>query len=106
MESPNSLFIEYLTQLKKSAEEKGNQNGAKIYRKCISRHGYGLMTRTWKVVRSIFNKSMLLYPIPLWEAKEASILDGFGDKVCADIQTLLEKHAQSLNLDPKQLIGS
>jgi len=46
MESPNSLFIEYLTQLKKSAEEKGNQNGAKIYRKCISRHGYGLMTRT------------------------------------------------------------
>ena len=63
----------------------------------------GLM---WKVVRSIFNKSMLLYPIPLWEAKEASILDGFGDKVCADIQTLLEKHAQSLNLDPKQLIGS
>lgn len=84
MESPNSLFIEYLTQLKKSAEEKGNQNGAKIYRKCIS--------------------SMLLYPIPLWEAKEASILDGFGDKVCGDMQSLLEKHAQSLNLDPKQLL--
>ena len=62
----------------------------------------GLM---WKVVRSIFNKSMLLYPIPLWEAKEASILDGFGDKVCADMQSLLEKHAQSLNLDPKQLLG-
>ena len=48
---------------------------------------------------------MLLYPIPLWEAKEASILDGFGDKVCGDIQNLLEKHAQSLNLDPKQLLG-
>ena len=59
-----------------------------------------------KVVRSISIKSMLLYPIPLWEAKEASILDGFGDKVCADIQSLLEKHAESLKLDPKQLLGS
>ena len=49
---------------------------------------------------------MLLYPIPLWEAKEASILDGFGDKVCNDIQSLLEKHAESLKLDPKQLLGS
>ena len=50
-------------------------------------------------------ESMLLYPIPLWEPREASILDGFGDKVCSDIQTLLEKHAESLKLDPKQLLG-
>ena len=37
MDQPNSLLVEYLHQLKASAEEKGNTTGSNIYKKCISR---------------------------------------------------------------------
>ena len=49
---------------------------------------------------------MLLYPLPLAEPQEALILNGFGDKICSDIDVLLKKHAVSLKLDVKELLGN
>jgi len=84
MDSPNALFLDYLQQLKNAAEEKGNVQGSRIFAKCI--------------------KSLRLYPLPLANATEAQILDGFGDKICAELKSLHEKRSTMLNLTPEMTL--
>jgi len=84
MESPNSLFLEYLHQLKLEAESKGKIKIASNYKKCI--------------------RSLLLYPLPLRTTAEAGILDGFGDKICEDLNKHLKSHAKDLNLEPSAVL--
>jgi len=84
MDSPNQLFIVYLQQLREQASERGNIIGCKKYKKCIG--------------------SLLKYPLPLQSPDEAEILEGFGDKICADLNKMLQQHAAELNLPVKSVI--
>ena len=49
--------------------------------------------------------SLLLYPLPLRTTAEAGILDGFGDKICEDLNKHLKSHAKDLNLEPSAVLG-
>ena len=49
--------------------------------------------------------SLLKYPLPLSTPEEAVILEGFGDKVCADMSKMLSQHAKELSLSQKEIIG-
>ena len=48
--------------------------------------------------------SLLKYPLPLQSPDEAEILEGFGDKICADLNKMLQQHAAELNLPIKSVI--
>jgi hypothetical protein len=78
MESPNAIWVEYLLQLKKDADEKGNKNYANIYAKCL--------------------RSIKKYPIPFISAKELVVLDGFGDKICEEVGQLHQQYAAVHNI--------
>uniref|UniRef100_A0A3Q2ZKL4 Crossover junction endonuclease MUS81 n=1 Tax=Kryptolebias marmoratus TaxID=37003 RepID=A0A3Q2ZKL4_KRYMA len=70
---PNPLFLKWLTELRDDAKEKG----LKIqftYQKAIN--------------------SLNKYPLPLRSAKEAKILQNFGDGICKILDDRLQRHSR------------
>ncbi|KAL0189373.1 hypothetical protein M9458_016472, partial [Cirrhinus mrigala] len=68
---PNPLFLEWLTELRDSAKEKGLKTQY-VYQKAIN--------------------SLKKYPLPLKNGKEAKILQNFGDGICKILDERLQKH--------------
>lgn len=68
---PNPLFLKWLTELRDDAKEKG----LKIH-------------YTYQKAINSLNK----YPLPLRNAKEAKILQNFGDGICKILDDQLQKH--------------
>ncbi|KAL0970704.1 hypothetical protein UPYG_G00245990 [Umbra pygmaea] len=70
---PNPLFLQWLTELRDKAAERG-QKTQYVYQKAIS--------------------SLKKYPLPLQNAREAKILQNFGDGICRILDEKLQKHYQ------------
>ncbi|XP_062239425.1 crossover junction endonuclease MUS81 isoform X1 [Platichthys flesus] len=68
---PNPLFLRWLTELRDEAKEKG-QKIQFCYQKAIS--------------------SLNKYPLPLQNAKEAKILQNFGDGICKILDEKLQRY--------------
>ncbi|XP_039515244.1 crossover junction endonuclease MUS81 [Pimephales promelas] len=68
---PNPLFLQWLTELRDSAKEKGLKTQY-TYQKAIN--------------------SLQKYPLPLKNGKEAKILQNFGDGICKILDERLQKH--------------
>ncbi|CAJ1085816.1 crossover junction endonuclease MUS81 [Xyrichtys novacula] len=68
---PNPLFLKWLTELRDEAKEKGLK-----------------IQHTYQKAISSLNK----YPLPLQNAKEAKILQNFGDGICKILDEKLQKH--------------
>ncbi|XP_077356145.1 structure-specific endonuclease subunit MUS81 [Festucalex cinctus] len=68
---PNPLFLKWLTELRDEAREKG-QKIQYTYQKAIS--------------------SLNKYPLPLRDAKEAKILQNFGDGICKILDSKMQQH--------------
>ncbi|XP_076027742.1 structure-specific endonuclease subunit MUS81 [Genypterus blacodes] len=68
---PNPLFLQWLTELRDEAREKG-QKIHYTYQKAIS--------------------SLNKYPLPLQNAKEAKILQNFGDGICKILDEKLQRY--------------
>ncbi|XP_031441011.1 crossover junction endonuclease MUS81 isoform X1 [Clupea harengus] len=68
---PNPLFLEWLTELRDQAAEKGLKTQY-VYQKALS--------------------SLKKYPLPLNNGKEAKILQNFGDGICKILDDRLEKY--------------
>uniref|UniRef100_A0A4W6C841 Crossover junction endonuclease MUS81 n=1 Tax=Lates calcarifer TaxID=8187 RepID=A0A4W6C841_LATCA len=68
---PNPLFLKWLTELRDEAREKGLKIQY-VYQKAIS--------------------SLNKYPLPLQNAKEAKILQNFGDGICKILDEKLQRH--------------
>ncbi|XP_030017399.1 structure-specific endonuclease subunit MUS81 isoform X2 [Sphaeramia orbicularis] len=68
---PNPLFLKWLTELRDEAREKGLKIQC-TYQKAIN--------------------SLNKYPLPLQNAKEAKILQNFGDGICKILDEKLQRH--------------
>ncbi|XP_061566653.1 crossover junction endonuclease MUS81 [Cololabis saira] len=68
---PNPLFLQWLTELRDEAREKGLK-----------------IQYTYQKAISSLNK----YPLPLQNAKEAKILQNFGDGICKILDQRLQRH--------------
>ncbi|XP_062372647.1 crossover junction endonuclease MUS81 [Sardina pilchardus] len=68
---PNPLFLQWLTELRDHAAEKGLKTQY-VYQKALS--------------------SLRKYPLPLKTGKEAKILQNFGDGICKMLDERLEKY--------------
>ncbi|XP_066575195.1 structure-specific endonuclease subunit MUS81 [Amia ocellicauda] len=68
---PNPLFLRWLTELRDTAAQKGQQT-QHSYNKAIS--------------------SLRRYPLPLRSGREAKILQNFGDGICRLLDQRLEQH--------------
>uniref|UniRef100_A0A3Q1AT87 Crossover junction endonuclease MUS81 n=1 Tax=Amphiprion ocellaris TaxID=80972 RepID=A0A3Q1AT87_AMPOC len=68
---PNPLFLRWLTELRDEAKEKGLKTQY-TYQKAIN--------------------SLNKYPLPLRNAKEAKILQNFGDGICKILDEKLQRH--------------
>ncbi|XP_041926916.1 crossover junction endonuclease MUS81 [Alosa sapidissima] len=68
---PNPLFLQWLTELRDQAAEKGLKTQY-VYQKALS--------------------SLKKYPLPLRNGKEAKILQNFGDGICKILDDRLEKY--------------
>ncbi|KAM4537231.1 crossover junction endonuclease MUS81 [Odontesthes bonariensis] len=68
---PNPLFLKWLTELRDEAKEKGHKIQY-TYQKAIS--------------------SLTKYPLPLRSAKEAKILQNFGDGICKILDEKLQRY--------------
>ncbi|XP_053485163.1 crossover junction endonuclease MUS81 isoform X2 [Ictalurus furcatus] len=68
---PNPLFLQWLTEMRDHAKEKGLKTQY-VYQKAIN--------------------SLKKYPLPLRNGKEAKILQNFGDGICKILDERLEKH--------------
>ncbi|XP_029382452.1 structure-specific endonuclease subunit MUS81 [Echeneis naucrates] len=68
---PNPLFLQWLTELRDEAREKGLKIQY-VYQKAIN--------------------SLNKYPLPLQNAKEAKILQNFGDGICKILDEKLQQH--------------
>lgn len=68
---PNPLFLQWLTELRDSAKEKGLKTQF-VYQKALN--------------------SLKKYPLPLKNGKEAKILQNFGDGICKILDERLQKH--------------
>ncbi|XP_051560761.1 crossover junction endonuclease MUS81-like isoform X2 [Myxocyprinus asiaticus] len=68
---PNPLFLQWLTELRDHAKEKGLKTQY-VYQKAIN--------------------SLKRYPLPLKNGKEAKILQNFGDGICKILDERLQKH--------------
>ncbi|XP_034532981.1 crossover junction endonuclease MUS81 [Notolabrus celidotus] len=68
---PNPLFLKWLTELRDQAKEKGLKI-QHVYQKAIS--------------------SLNKYPLPLQNAKEAKILQNFGDGICKILDEKLQRY--------------
>ncbi|XP_062300940.1 crossover junction endonuclease MUS81 [Scomber scombrus] len=69
--SPNPLFLQWLTELRDQAKEKGLK-----------------IQYTYQKAISSLNK----YPLPLQNAKEAKILQNFGDGICKILDEKLQRY--------------
>ncbi|XP_063043046.1 crossover junction endonuclease MUS81 isoform X3 [Engraulis encrasicolus] len=70
---PNPLFLQWLTELRDQAVEKG-KNSHFVYQKAIH--------------------SLKKYPLPLMSGKEANILQNFGPGICKILDKRLEQYYQ------------
>lgn len=68
---PNPLFLQWLTEMRDHAKEKGLKTQY-VYQKAIN--------------------SLMKYPLPLRNGREAKILQNFGDGICKILDQRLEKH--------------
>ncbi|XP_071767404.2 structure-specific endonuclease subunit MUS81 [Centroberyx gerrardi] len=68
---PNPLFLQWLTELRDQARERGLKT-QHVYQKAIS--------------------SLNKYPLPLQNAREAKILQNFGDGICKILDEKLQRH--------------
>ncbi|XP_077401353.1 structure-specific endonuclease subunit MUS81 isoform X2 [Vanacampus margaritifer] len=68
---PNPLFLKWLTELRDEASEKGHK-----------------IQYTYQKAISSLNK----YPLPLRDAKEAKILQNFGDGICKILDSKMQQH--------------
>ncbi|XP_062310999.1 crossover junction endonuclease MUS81 [Osmerus eperlanus] len=68
---PNPLFLQWLTELHDQAKER-NLKTQHVYQKAIS--------------------SLKKYPLPLQNAREAKILQNFGDGICKILDEKLQRH--------------
>ncbi|XP_034159889.2 crossover junction endonuclease MUS81 [Pangasianodon hypophthalmus] len=68
---PNPLFLQWLTEMRDHAKEKGLKTQY-VYQKAIN--------------------SLKKYPLPLKNGKEAKILQNFGDGICKILDERLERH--------------
>uniref|UniRef100_A0A6Q2Y731 Crossover junction endonuclease MUS81 n=1 Tax=Esox lucius TaxID=8010 RepID=A0A6Q2Y731_ESOLU len=68
---PNPLFLQWLTELRDQAAERGLKTQY-VYQKAIS--------------------SLKKYPLPLQNAREAKILQNFGDGICRILDEKLQRH--------------
>ncbi|XP_076828762.1 structure-specific endonuclease subunit MUS81 [Brachyhypopomus gauderio] len=68
---PNPLFLQWLTEMRDHAKEKGLKTQY-VYQKAIH--------------------SLKKYPLPLKNGKEAKILQNFGDGICKILDERLQKH--------------
>ncbi|XP_051920219.1 crossover junction endonuclease MUS81 isoform X2 [Hippocampus zosterae] len=68
---PNPLFLKWLTELRDEAKEKGLKIQY-VYQKAIN--------------------SLNKYPLPLRDAREAKILQNFGDGICKILDSKLQQH--------------
>ncbi|KAM6949276.1 crossover junction endonuclease MUS81 [Aplochiton taeniatus] len=68
---PNPLFLQWLTELRDHAREKGLKT-QHVYEKAIG--------------------SLKKYPLPLENAREAKILQNFGDGICKTLDDKLQKY--------------
>eukprot|EP00063_Salmo_salar_P037384 XP_014012219.1 PREDICTED: crossover junction endonuclease MUS81 [Salmo salar] len=68
---PNPLFLQWLSELRDQAAEKGHKTQY-VYHKAIS--------------------SLKRYPLPLRNAREAKILQNFGDGICKILDEKLQRH--------------
>ncbi|XP_072030478.1 crossover junction endonuclease MUS81-like [Amphiura filiformis] len=68
---PNPLFVQWLTEWRDEAADKGIK----------TQYAYGKALRSLKC-----------YPLPLKSGKEAKILDNFGDKICKMLDKKLENY--------------
>lgn len=83
---PNPLFLQWLTELRDSAKEKGLKTQF-VYQKAIN--------------------SLKKYPLPLKNGKEAKILQNFGDGICKILDERLQKHYRENGSDaPVHLASS
>ncbi|XP_023149447.2 crossover junction endonuclease MUS81 isoform X2 [Amphiprion ocellaris] len=75
---PNPLFLRWLTELRDEAKEKGLKTQY-TYQKAIN--------------------SLNKYPLPLRNAKEAKILQNFGDGICKILDEKLQRHYRENGAD-------
>ncbi|KAI1898726.1 hypothetical protein AGOR_G00075330 [Albula goreensis] len=68
---PNRLFLQWLTELRDQAKERGLKT-QHVYQKAIN--------------------SLKKYPLPLQSGREAKILQNFGDGICKILDQKLERH--------------
>ncbi|KAG9346446.1 hypothetical protein JZ751_006757 [Albula glossodonta] len=68
---PNPLFLQWLTELRDQAKERGLKT-QHVYQKAIN--------------------SLKKYPLPLQSGREAKILQNFGDGICKILDQKLERH--------------
>ncbi|KAM3857350.1 crossover junction endonuclease MUS81, partial [Diretmus argenteus] len=68
---PNPLFLQWLTELRDQARERGLKT-QHVYQKAIS--------------------SLQKYPLPLQNAREAKILQNFGDGICRTLDEKLQRY--------------
>uniref|UniRef100_A0AAQ6AF50 Crossover junction endonuclease MUS81 n=1 Tax=Amphiprion ocellaris TaxID=80972 RepID=A0AAQ6AF50_AMPOC len=79
---PNPLFLRWLTELRDEAKEKGLKTQY-TYQKAIN--------------------SLNKYPLPLRNAKEAKILQNFGDGICKILDEKLQRHYRE-NGEPRHIL--
>ncbi|XP_028994827.1 crossover junction endonuclease MUS81 [Betta splendens] len=82
---PNPLFLKWLTELRDEAKEKGLKTQY-TYQKAIN--------------------SLNKYPLPLRNAKEAKILQNFGDGICKILDEKLQRHYRENGEAPIQSLTS
>ncbi|XP_061619965.1 crossover junction endonuclease MUS81 isoform X2 [Phyllopteryx taeniolatus] len=75
---PNPLFVKWLTELRDEAREKGLK-----------------LQYTYQKAISSLNK----YPLPLRDAREAKILQNFGDGICKILDSKLHQHYREYGQD-------
>ncbi|XP_072542902.1 crossover junction endonuclease MUS81 isoform X2 [Salminus brasiliensis] len=75
---PNPLFLNWLTEMRDHAKEKGLKTQY-VYQKAIN--------------------SLKKYPLPLKNGKEAKILQNFGDGICKTLDERLQKYYRENGVD-------
>uniref|UniRef100_A0A3P9JGL4 Crossover junction endonuclease MUS81 n=1 Tax=Oryzias latipes TaxID=8090 RepID=A0A3P9JGL4_ORYLA len=78
---PNPLFLQWLTELRDEAKEKGLK-----------------IQYTYQKAINSLNK----YPLPLQNAKEAKILQNFGDGICRILEEKLQRHFREKGPGPSE----
>ncbi|XP_061524738.1 crossover junction endonuclease MUS81 isoform X2 [Phycodurus eques] len=82
---PNPLFVKWLTELRDEAKEKGLK-----------------LQYTYQKAISSLNK----YPLPLRDAREAKILQNFGDGICKILDSKLHQHYREYGQETAVRVGA